>query len=117
MTTEEVCDYLGVSMNNLNQIQFRGHIKWVSKEGKRVFYNRADVEAIKRKGICAVRNERALCRRLTEHSLCENCWNYAVEKLQIFPEKYHELSEGIVTKQRVWRARRWLAYPTVTCKA
>ena len=49
MNTQEVCKFLGVSINNLNQIQFRGHIKWVNKEGKRVFYNRADVEAYKTK--------------------------------------------------------------------
>jgi len=49
MNTQEVCEFLGVSINNLNQIQFRGHIKWVNKEGKRVFYNRADVEAYKTK--------------------------------------------------------------------
>ena len=47
MNTQEVCKFLGVSINNLNQIQFRGHIKWVNKEGKRVFYARADVEAYK----------------------------------------------------------------------
>jgi predicted site-specific integrase-resolvase len=47
MNTQEVCEFLGVSINNLNQIQFRGHIKWVNKEGKRVFYNRVDVEAYK----------------------------------------------------------------------
>ena len=49
MNTQEVCEFLGVSINNLNQIQFRGHIKWVNKEGKRVFYNRADVDAYKTK--------------------------------------------------------------------
>jgi len=38
----------------------------------------------------------ALCRRLIEHSLCQNCWNYAVEKLQIFPAKYHELAKELL---------------------
>jgi predicted site-specific integrase-resolvase len=49
MTTEEVCAFLGVTFNNLHQIQYRGQIKWVKKEGKKVFYNRQDVETYKAK--------------------------------------------------------------------
>jgi len=49
MTTQEVCEYLGVNYNNLHQIQYRGQIKWVKREGKRVFYNRLDVEGYKAK--------------------------------------------------------------------
>ena len=47
MTSKEVCEYLGITVNNLYQIQFRGHIKAVSKEGKRSFYAHEDVEAFK----------------------------------------------------------------------
>ena len=49
MTTAEVCELLGVKINNLNQIQFRGHIKWVEKKGKNVFYDSEHVEAYKAK--------------------------------------------------------------------
>ena len=49
MSTAEVCEFLGVKINNLNQIQFRGHIKWVEKKGKQVFYDRDQVEAYKAK--------------------------------------------------------------------
>ena len=49
MNTTEVCELLGVSINNLNQIPFRGHIKWVEKKGKSVFYDREHVEAYKAK--------------------------------------------------------------------
>jgi len=49
MTTNEVCEFLGVNFNNLHQIQYRGQIKWVKKESKRVFYNREEVEAYKAK--------------------------------------------------------------------
>lgn len=47
MKSEEVCAYLGVTINNLYQLQYRGHIKAVSKEGKRSFYAIEDVEAYK----------------------------------------------------------------------
>ena len=49
MSTAEVCEFLGVKINNLNQIQFRGHIKWVEKKGKNIFYDREHVEAYKAK--------------------------------------------------------------------
>ena len=38
----------------------------------------------------------ALCRRHTETSLCANCWNYAIEKLQVFPKKYEELEDELL---------------------
>ena len=47
MTSKEVCEYLGITINNLYQIQYRGHVKAVSKEKKRSFYAREDVEAYK----------------------------------------------------------------------
>jgi predicted site-specific integrase-resolvase len=49
MSSEQVCEYLEINYNNLYQIQYRGHIKWVKKESKKAFYNRADVEAYKTK--------------------------------------------------------------------
>ena len=47
--TAQVCEYLNIRMNNLHQIQFRGQIKWVAKDGKKVYYNREDVIAYKAK--------------------------------------------------------------------
>ena len=41
----------------------------------------------------------ALCRRNTERLLCTNCWNYAVEKLQVFPKKYEELEDELLPSQ------------------
>lgn len=38
----------------------------------------------------------ALCRRNTERSLCNNCWNYAIDKLQVFPQKYQELEKELL---------------------
>lgn len=38
----------------------------------------------------------ALCRKTTERSLCNNCWNYAVEKLQVFPKRYEELEDELL---------------------
>ena len=49
MNTQEVCELLNISINNLHQIQYRKQIQWVEKKGKSVFYNRADVEALKAK--------------------------------------------------------------------
>jgi predicted site-specific integrase-resolvase len=49
MSTADVRALLNINENNLHQIQYRGHIKWVKKEGKNVFYNRVDVEAYKAK--------------------------------------------------------------------
>jgi predicted site-specific integrase-resolvase len=49
MSTTEVCEFLGVKINNINQIQIRGKIKWVEKKCKNVFYDREQVEAYKAK--------------------------------------------------------------------
>lgn len=44
----------------------------------------------------------ALCHRQTERLICSNCWNYAVEKLQTFPNKYNELEKELLpSKGRV----------------
>lgn len=47
MTSVEVCDYLGIKHNHLHQLQHRKILVWARKEGKRVYYNRADVERVK----------------------------------------------------------------------
>ena len=44
-----VIEYLGINLNNLRQIQYRGGVKWVKKIGKEVFYYADDVKAYKQK--------------------------------------------------------------------
>lgn len=41
----------------------------------------------------------ALCRKPTERSLCGSCWDYALDKLKGFPNKYNELSEELIPSQ------------------
>jgi len=48
-TSNQVIEYLGITMNNLRQLQFRKTIVWVKKEGKAVFYRAEDVIAYKEK--------------------------------------------------------------------
>ena len=47
--TNQVCEYLGIRMNNLHQIQYRKQIKWVLKDGKKVYYDRTEIENYKAK--------------------------------------------------------------------
>ena len=47
MTSREVCEYLGIKHNHLHQLQHRKQLVWVEKKGRNVFYNRAEVEALK----------------------------------------------------------------------
>ena len=49
MSSDEVCQYLGITKNNLYQISYRNQISWVEKRGKQAFYNREQVEAYKAK--------------------------------------------------------------------
>jgi predicted site-specific integrase-resolvase len=49
ITSDEVCELLGIKPNNLHQIEHRKQLKWVEKKGKRVYYNFDDVEALKTK--------------------------------------------------------------------
>lgn len=49
ITSEEACELLGIKPNNLHQIEHRKQLKWAEKKGKRVFYNREEVEALKAK--------------------------------------------------------------------
>ena len=48
-TTQQVIEYLQITMNNLRQLQFRKTIAWVKKEGKAVFYRADEVKAYKEK--------------------------------------------------------------------
>jgi hypothetical protein len=41
----------------------------------------------------------ALCRKPTERSLCSNCWDYALDKLKGFPDRYNELSKELIPSQ------------------
>jgi len=45
MTAVETAQYLNITINNLRQIQHRGNLKWVRREGRKVFYNQEDVFA------------------------------------------------------------------------
>lgn len=49
ISAKDVIEYLNISYNNLHQIQFRGNLKWVTKEGRKVYYDKAEVEAYKEK--------------------------------------------------------------------
>ena len=44
LSAAEVCERLGITLNNLRQIQHRKTLTWVQKSGRNVFYQRADVE-------------------------------------------------------------------------
>lgn len=46
-TCKQVIEHLGITMNNLRQLQHRGTIKWVDKVGKEVFYSELDVKEYK----------------------------------------------------------------------
>jgi len=39
ITAEDTAKTLGITINNLRQIQFRGNLKWVKREGRKVFYS------------------------------------------------------------------------------
>jgi predicted site-specific integrase-resolvase len=47
VSAKEVIEILEINYNNLHQIQHRGNIKWVKKEGRKVYYDRASVMAYK----------------------------------------------------------------------
>lgn len=49
ITAQETADILGVTLNNLRQIQHRKTITWVSRSGRKVYYKREDVLAYKEK--------------------------------------------------------------------
>lgn len=45
LTAEETAAYLRITVNNLRQIQFRRTLKWVKREGRKVYYPVKDVYA------------------------------------------------------------------------
>jgi predicted site-specific integrase-resolvase len=49
ITAEQTASVLGISINNLRQIQFRGNLKWENRKGRKVYYRITDVEAYKEK--------------------------------------------------------------------
>jgi phage antirepressor YoqD-like protein len=49
VSAAETAQILGITMNNLRQIQHRKTITWVEKSGRNVYYKREDVEAYKLK--------------------------------------------------------------------
>jgi phage antirepressor YoqD-like protein len=44
ISAAETAQMLGITMNNLRQIQHRKTISWVEKSGRNVYYRRTDVE-------------------------------------------------------------------------
>jgi predicted site-specific integrase-resolvase len=44
LSAAEVCERLGITLNNLRQIQHRKTLTWVQKSGRNVFYKQEDVE-------------------------------------------------------------------------
>lgn len=48
-TSQQVVEHLGITMNNLRQLQYRKTIAWVKKEGKSVFYLADEIKAYREK--------------------------------------------------------------------
>jgi hypothetical protein len=49
ISAQEVANDLGITMNNLRQMQYRKSLVWVKKTGRNVYYDKAEVEAYKEK--------------------------------------------------------------------
>ena len=49
LTSDEVIAKLGITLNNLRQLQFRKQLVWVKKEGRSVYYRALDVETFRLK--------------------------------------------------------------------
>ena len=49
MPSAEVAELLGITLNHLRQIQHRKQLCYVSKQGRKVYYRRSDVEAYAQK--------------------------------------------------------------------
>ena len=47
ISAQEVANDLGITMNNLRQMQYRKSLVWVKKTGRNVYYDKAAVEAYK----------------------------------------------------------------------
>ena len=39
VSAEKTAEMLGITINNLRQIQFRGNLKWAKREGRKVYYS------------------------------------------------------------------------------
>ena len=48
-TAEETAEFLGISINNLRQIQFRGNLKLSKRVGRKVYYLVSEVETYAQK--------------------------------------------------------------------
>ena len=46
---DQVTDYLGVTLNNLRQLQHRQRIVWKKRQGRKVYYLAEEVKAYDRK--------------------------------------------------------------------
>jgi excisionase family DNA binding protein len=49
LTSQQVCEILGIKPNNLYQIIHRKQINFVEKRGKNVYFNSDDVDMLKAK--------------------------------------------------------------------
>ena len=49
MSSAEVQEFLGIKANHLHQLNYRKQLSWVERQGKKVFFNRVDVENFKAK--------------------------------------------------------------------
>jgi predicted site-specific integrase-resolvase len=49
VTSEQVCEMLGITPNNLYQIVHRKQLTWVGKNGKNAVFDKEQVEALKTK--------------------------------------------------------------------
>lgn len=49
VSAQEVANDLGITMNNLRQMQYRKSLVWVKKTGRNVYYDKAEVDAYKEK--------------------------------------------------------------------
>jgi len=47
ISAKDVIELLGINFNNLHQIQHRGNLKWVKKDGRNVYYDKEAVYAYK----------------------------------------------------------------------
>ena len=45
LSSEDTAALLGITTNHLRQIQWRGVLKWRSKQGNRVYYALEDIKA------------------------------------------------------------------------
>ena len=41
---DQVTDYLGVTLNNLRQLQHRGRVQWKKRQGRKVYYIAEEVK-------------------------------------------------------------------------